>query len=319
MTRATLCLCLLFSAGASHALPQPRFTLLGAPEDRPAVPAFKAGPKTLPQGVIFDSDSSAVVLEDAFLDRASESDIVYVGEKHDAGAHHRIQRAVLKGMHARHPGMALGLEMLTVDEQGTLDKFLDGSMPESEFAEFWTESWGFDWRLYSPILIYARDKGIPVAALNAPRSIVRNVARGGLESLPPEERSRIPEEISPIADERYLAYVLASLRGHGRMPPEREAKMLQAMQVWNETMGENALAAARAHGKLLVIVGMGHVLYGSGIAESVSRRGSAAQSVVLPYPTDGESLPMSELLRRLRDPELGDDELADHFWLLPAP
>jgi hypothetical protein len=59
------------------------------------------------------------------------------------------------------------------------------------------------------------------------------------------------------------------------------------------------------------------MVYGKGVPESAARRGRLTQSVVLPYPLDGEARPLADLLKDLRDPKTGDAELADHFWLLP--
>jgi len=278
------------------------------------VAKFPATSVAAPQALVVER-AGGVLAEDAFFTRLAAADIVYAGEKHDSAPQHRVQLEALKGLHQRKPRLAVGLEMVSIDKQGTLDDYSAGRISDAEFAGFWAKEWGFDFKLYEPILSYAREKGLPIVALNAPRSIVSQVAKGGLSSLTPEQRKLIPPEIRPIQDADYLAYVKQTLSGHGQLTPEREARMLEAMQVWNETMGRSAAEAAKKYGGLFVIAGAGHMLFRSGIAECAPRYGAGSQAVVLPYPQDDESLPVEELLRKLR---AGDLPLADYFWLLPG-
>ena len=232
--------------------------------------------------------------------------IVYVGETHDDAAHHALQALVLRESAARRP-VFLGLEMLDVTRQGDLDAYLSGRLGEAEFAELWRKAWGFPFELYRPLLEAARAAGVPVRALNAPSDIVRQVARAGLASLSPEQRRLLPDEIRPISDPRYLAWVRRALNQHGPLDPEREARALEAMAVWNETMAESVLEGLRSGRSAVVAVGMGHVLYRAGIAESVRSRACVPQSVLLPYAAGNEG------------PSDEERAQADYFWLLPAP
>ncbi len=281
--------------------------------DLPAIPALPAdGP------VIISSQGAAAAGTAELFEALASAEFVYVGERHDQASHHLTQLEVLKGVRARRPGVCLGLEMLDFTQQATLDQYLSGAMSEADFKAFWQKAWGYSFDIYRPLLDYARREGIAVRALNAPISVVRQVAKGGLSSLSAQQRALIPAVINPIRDPRYLAYVRKSLSEHGPMDPVREARMLEAMAVWNETMADSLLKAA-ASGPVVTAVGMGHVLYDAGILESLRGRSSLPQAAVLPYPLDGEELPLAELLRRLREPGSPDLELAGWFWLLPAP
>jgi uncharacterized iron-regulated protein len=156
-----------------------------------------------------------------------------------------------------------------------------------------------------------------VAGLNVPRPLIKEVARKGLAGLTPADRAKLPASISESSDARYRAYVETSLDGHGPMPPARRANMREVQAVWNEAMGERAAALA-AQGRLVVVVaGQGHMFYGGGIPESAARRGARAALVVLPYPLDGGTLPLPDLLRALQDPASTDISLGDYFRLLP--
>lgn len=275
---------------------------------------------TAPTGVILSSRTAGVLTEPAFYDELSAFDIVYVGEKHDEPLHHRIQAAVLEGLHARRPGLIVGIEMLDVTQQDKLDGYLDGTIPETEFEKFWNKSWGYPFAIYRPILAFAKANGVPVRALNAPIGVVRQVARGGLASLSPEQRALIPAVLHPMEDARYLEWVKKSFEGHGPMPPERMKNMMEAQTVWNETMADSLLWAAReAEGPVLVIAGTGHMIFDAGIVESVRHRAAPAQCVVLPYPQSGEVRSLPDLLRELRRPGSPERREGDYFWLLPGP
>ncbi len=150
-----------------------------------------------------------------------------------------------------------------------------------------------------------------------PRALIREVSRKGVAGLSPADRAKLPASIQESADPRYRAYVEASLDGHGPMPPDRRAKMIEVQAVWNETMGEN-VARLSASGRLVVVVaGQGHLFYGAGIPESAARRRALKSVVVLPYPLDGGYRPLPDLLRALQDPASSDIALGDYFRLLP--
>jgi len=289
-----------------------------APAPAPA-PVLRGAAATPASAVV--ADGSGAVLSEAvlFADLASR-EIILVGERHDQPLHHRVQAAVLDAVASRRPGTILGLEMISFDQQPTLDAFLSGTMTETEFAAFWDKSWGYDFAMYKPIFDSARSRGVRVVGLNTPRALIKAVARGGLASLSPAQRAQLPPTLHPITDPDYLAYVNRALDGHGPLPPGMREHLIEAQMVWNETMAHSLLRAlAEGGGPAVVVAGSGHMIYKAGIAESLAHRVAADQRVVLPYPLDGEELPAPDLLRRLRDPAADDRRFADFFWLLPKP
>ena len=68
-------------------------------------------------------------------------------------------------------------------------------MTELEFlqATRWQKSWGVDFGNYKAILDFARDRHIDLIALNPPMDLQDQVRRHGLDSLPDEVRSQLPE------------------------------------------------------------------------------------------------------------------------------
>ena len=71
----------------------------------------------------------------AMLDALSRADVVFIGENHDHAQGHALELAILKGLHERHPDMALGMEMFERDTQIVLDEYLAGTITDSSFAQ----------------------------------------------------------------------------------------------------------------------------------------------------------------------------------------
>jgi uncharacterized iron-regulated protein len=270
------------------------------PSPGPAAPP--AASITLAAAPVVVAADGSELSETQALDALAATDVVYVGEQHDQAAHHALQARLVRQLARRGP-VFIGLEMLDATMQPQLDAYLSGRMSEAEFAELWKKAWGFPFELYRPIFEAAKEAGVPMKALNAPLSLVRKVAKTGLDSLTPDERAQLPRSVVQSSDPRYVEYVRQSAREHESGPPDavREGRMLEAMAVWNEAMGQRVADGLAEGRRAIIVAGMGHVLFRAGIVESVRRRSSARQAVVLPYP---------------KKPEPADRALADFFWLL---
>ncbi|MDD5304726.1 MAG: ChaN family lipoprotein [Elusimicrobia bacterium] len=271
-----------------------------------AVPAPKAVPLgpvrfALSAPAVFDAAGAPRTWDEALADLATAR-VVAVGESHDDAAHHQIQAEVLAALAARAPRLAVAFEMVGCEDQGTLDAFMSGALPEADFAVWWKKNWGYDFALYKPIFDAAKAANIPAYGLNAPIALVRAVSKGGLSSLTPADRARLPVSIRESDDLRYRAYVNEAVSGHGPLTPDQLKNRLEAMAVWNETMGEKAALLAAGGRTVLVIAGEGHVLYKAGILESAARRGAGPVKSLLPWSAAPEAA------------ELG---LADWFRVAP--
>jgi uncharacterized iron-regulated protein len=281
-----------------------------------AAPRAAAPAREVPAAVVVVASPSGAIEDwDAFAGGLLAARVIAVGEKHDEASHHLVQAKVLSAVAERDSNLVVGLEMVSQDQQSALDDFRSGKTSEADFAVWWKKHWGFDYSVYKPIFDAARAKDLKIVGLNAPIALVKAVAKKGLSGLTPEERAALPSSIQESADARYQAFVKDSLSGHG-LPPEAVSRMIEAQAVWNETMGAKTAELAAAS-RVLVIAGQGHMLWRAGIPESAARRGAGPAVVVLPYPLDGESLPVFEQLKRLRDPASGDLALADDFVLIP--
>jgi uncharacterized iron-regulated protein len=229
-------------------------------------------------------DLEAVTGLESLLPRLAEHRVVYVSETHDRFDHHLNQLAVIRGLHDLDPDLAIGVEFFQQPFQEHLDAYVAGEIGEDEMLERteYFDRWRFDYRLYRPILQYAREQGIPVIALNVPGELTRKAGREGLDALTPEERARLPADI-----DRSDADYEARLREVFDMHPSREdggfESFVTVQLLWDEGMAERAARYLDAHPqeRMVVLAGGGHVLYGSGIPSRVARRTGASQVIVL--------------------------------------
>lgn len=208
--------------------------------------------------------------------------VVFVGETHDAYAHHLIQLAIIRDLHARDPNLAIGLEMFQRPFQKVLDRFVAGDIDTREMlvqSEYFRR-WRFDYRLYAPILDYAREHGIALVALNAEHELAAAVSRTGLEGLSDHDREALPRDIdeSNQAYRQRLQNIFESHPGSGDFEAFHQVQL-----VWDETMAETAADYLLAHPqrRMVILAGHGHLAYGDGIPQRMARRMEAPMAIVL--------------------------------------
>jgi len=200
---------------------------------------------------------------------------VVMGESHDRYDHHLNQLEIIKRLHERRPGLAIGMEQFQQPFQPHLDDYVKGVIDTEAMlikTEYY-ERWKFDFRHYEPILSYARQQDIPVIALNLPAELTRKAAAEGLAGLDDDERARIPQlDRSDDAYRERLREVFSEhpMSGHGGS----FENFYTAQLLWDEGMAARAAEYLRdnPHDLMVVLAGGGHVEFGSGIPERLARR-----------------------------------------------
>jgi len=220
----------------------------------------------------------------ALFDELAEQAVVLLGEQHDNPDHHRWQLQTLAGLHARHPDMVIGLEMLPREAQPALDAWVAGELDEADFvaASDWYAAWGYDPALYFPILHFARLNRIPVKALNITPALRRRLAEETWSDIPLAERHGITVPAPPPA-----AYRNSLAELYARHPTGRGSRGLErfitAQLAWDRAMAV-ALLEARESGALVVgLIGQGHLRFGHGVPHQLSDLGIEAHRTLLPW------------------------------------
>lgn len=117
------------------------------------------------------------------LEELEEADVVLFGEQHNDPIAHWLQLELTKDLHGAHQNnFAIGTEMFEADVQLVLNEYLQGQVPDNNFEQE-SRPWPNYKTDYKPILLYAREMGIPIIATNVPRRYAAMVSGGGLPAL----------------------------------------------------------------------------------------------------------------------------------------
>jgi aminopeptidase N len=242
---------------------------------------------------LVDGRSGGAGSRERMYDDVASVPMVFVGESHTHPGHHAEQLRILRAVRERRRGpVLLGMEMFERPFQPVLDDWSRGALSEPEFLRRsgWFEKWGTDWALYRDLLLYARDNGIRVVALNAERAVVSAIGRQGLDGIPPWMRAKIPQDIDTTdeAHRRSIREVTAAHPGMA-LTDERFERFYAAQVTWDETMAESAVLALREAGPdacIVVLAGGMHVQGFHAIPERARRRNGLDYRTVLPMERD---------------------------------
>jgi uncharacterized iron-regulated protein len=260
---------------------------------------------------VFATASRQPISLTAALAEFGAADVLFIGERHDSVATHRLELAILEAVGRQRDGLIVALEMFERDVQPSLDRFLAGSLSEGEFLAD-SRPWPRYARDYQPLVALAAARQWPVVAANIPRFLAAAVSRDGLEALanrPPAERDWFARDLScPIGD-AYFRRFQRALTGHDtpapaadpagsvtppapvsppagpageRAGPAMDAATMEryyyAQCLKDETMGESiarAYTVAARDGRrplVLSISGSFHVEHGDGVVARTRRR-----------------------------------------------
>ena len=232
-------------------------------------------------------DSASLTGMDGLIGRLADKRVVFVGESHDQYEDHLVQLAIIRGLHARGKAVAIGMEFFQQPFQSDVDAYVSGRIEEPEFLKRtqYFDRWRFDYRLYRPLLRFARAQGIPVIALNLDAELTGKVGAVGLSGLTGPERDRIPKEIDR-GDPAYRARLESAFKQHPAEQRRDFERFMDVQLLWDEGMAERAARylAENPDRTLIVLAGEGHLEYGQGIPKRLLRRQRVESAIVL----DGE-------------------------------
>jgi uncharacterized iron-regulated protein len=113
-------------------------------------------------------------MEDSF-DILMDYRIIFIGEEHGSRVSHHAELTILRGLAERDSNLVLALEMFERDVQDVLEAYLKGKITEKKFLKQ-ARPWPNYPKDYRPLIEFAKKKGIPVIAANAPRRAAAAVA-----------------------------------------------------------------------------------------------------------------------------------------------
>ena len=255
-------------------------------------------------GAIVSGGAGAAVAFDQMIRDMRSSRFVYVGETHNSLPMHEIQYQVIRALYAQDRNFAIGLEMLPVTVQETLNKWTSGILTKDEFIREvrWYVHWNFNYGFYEKIFDFAKEHRLPVYALNVPREIITKIRMQGWDALSDEEKKFIPK--SPDLANKDHRALIRKIFESSEIPHQMKGAGLDMMfdglyrgqSAWDEVMSANAVKGAESEGRRLVVcAGSGHLLYNLGLnMRALEKSGLPGKTViVVAVPAGQKSLKVS--------------------------
>lgn len=267
----------------------PRLALIVAACAAIAVPAVQAAEIWPPQdwesplgtdhplaGKVFDVRAGTFVSPETAFARMAEARYVLSGERHDNPDHHRVQAAVLAALVDAGRRPAVAFEMIDEDQAPALAAFVAGGSGDAGAlgaAVKWEERGWPAWSMYQPIADIALRAGLPLLTGNIGKQTIKNLAFGGWEALPAEQRAALQVEgalPTPVA----AVHQTAVLEGHcGMLPESAAAPMVRVQAAKDSVMAAAMMTGATSDGAVL-IAGNGHVRNDVGVPFQLDRLGA---------------------------------------------
>lgn len=274
-------------------------------------------------GQLLDAKTGFVVPTDTWLEQLTGYDVIYLGEEHHNRFHIDAALTVLRSLADRGHKPVLTMEMFGWDGQAALDAYLTSkNAARADFLEGvgWKQNWGGAFEDYEPLVQFARDHQLPLAAMNPPKPLIRQVVKQGLAQAKeqPEWRQWGMEGETIVDDAAYRARILSQLQAcHGGGAPEDYRTMYEASMVRDEGMAKTVAAAfnrVRAggdpvQGPVVSYTGGGHVQYQLPVPNRVARRVPGGLKQVTVYLATFERDRAAELNQSMQE------GIADFIWL----
>ena len=302
--------------------------LLGCAAPAPPPAPSLTGPASSEfyQGEIVDTTTGRPVSFDEVVQQALLHDVLYLGEEHHNRSHVETAVRLLDRLAAAGRRPVLAMEMFGWDGQAVLQDYLAGAFANRQSfldAVRWQANWGGPFEDYEPLVEWAKRHQSTLQALNPPKTLVRLVARQGLEhALRDGEMVQWAMRDEDIVDDPpYRERILLQLRAcHDGGTDEQFRTMYEASMFRDEGMAKtiaelvrrNRTALQPASGPILSYTGGGHVQYNLPLSKRVARRlGGSVRQMSL-YLTSYES----DRKEDVRDMIQG--RIADYVWLTPV-
>ncbi len=252
-------------------------------------------------GTIIDQRRGKKISFRQLIQALEPARVIYAGEKHTRTADHAIQLRLLKALADRDPRLTVAMEMFARPYQSVLDLWSAGKLSWQDFLRktHWYANWRFDAELYRPLLEEVRRRRLKLVALNIAFHIPAKIAVGGIENLSPAEKAQLPATID-YSYQEHRQYVKKIYTSHKLKGRDRFEDFYAAQCVWEEIMAQS-IAENLAGGKMLAVIGNGHIYRKFGVPLRAFKRTRAPYATIYPANT-GKDLPA---------------DVADFIWRVP--
>ncbi|MCF6294023.1 MAG: ChaN family lipoprotein [Robiginitomaculum sp.] len=241
----------------------------------------------IPENQWFEPKTGELYSFENYRDRIPSQGIVLLGEHHENTAHHRWQLDVLHAMYNKQPNMAIGLEMFPQYLQNVLDQWVAKTIDKATFIQRsqWDQIWAYDFDEYLPLFQFARDKNIPLIAINIQKSLLTMAREIGWKDIPENHRQGITDPAKP--SKNYLRQLAVSFRRHfdPSVKVDKHAffRFVEQQQLWDRAMAQGLAINKSKYPLLVGIVGSWHVINGFGVPHQLRDLGQRDITSFVPW------------------------------------
>lgn len=182
---------------------------------------------------------SAAAATAARLDALLPTDVLLLGEQHDAAEHQQIAQQVVARLAARGLLAALALEMA---DAGSSTATLQPSATEQQtrHALKWHEE-GWPWKVYGPVVMTAVRAGVPVLGANLPRAQMQTaMADSQIDGQLPGPALKAQQQLIRI--------------GHCNLLPESQITPMTRIQMAKDITMAATLSQVTLPGKVVILL-----------------------------------------------------------------
>lgn len=215
-------------------------------------------------GRIWDSQAASYIEKNHLIQKLLQADFVLLGETHDNPEHHSIEVEVLQALVRKESPPALVLEMLDLEDQPKIDRFMQTKSTDTALFNQQTgfAKKGWDWLLYRPLIATVLDHQLRIVAGNLSHKQLMAVIQNGFSDAPLAVRHRLAQsqKLKPVQRQQLMQDIRDS---HCGKLPEKMVPGMTDAQITRDVMLAEKIAAA---GKpVLLIAGSGHVRRDRGV------------------------------------------------------
>lgn len=242
--------------------------------------------------------------------------ILILGEMHGLAPIRDQHMDILNTLRSVYPGpISVGMEFINYTDQTPLSAYSAGLLPEEDFLK--KVNWsGFDFDFYRQQILFPRfANGERVLGINLSRTVTSQIAKGGLNSLTPEQLKLMPPNFT-VGRESYRERFFATMGMH---PTPQLENYFIAQSAWDDTMAWKTVEFLKKNPDhvFVIVVGEFHAQYGGGLPDRLRARLSAENlnhPIVSLSQIYAEGLTSEEITQEMQ-PSASEGARGDYIWL----
>jgi uncharacterized iron-regulated protein len=232
---------------------------------------------------IIESATGKAISKTTLIERMHNSDVIYLGEKHDNGDHHDHQLEIIESLIENGLTPIIGFEFFYQHQTSDIIKFVKGAKSPFHYGEIdskkeetklreklgWNQRSDEDWDFYFAFIKIAKEHGLNVFGADLSSGIISRISREGIESLSPVEINQLSPTM--FENENYESLMVEKFKDShcGWVPKDNFKKLYQTWVARNDAMAYSIVKMAGLNRPIIIIVGGGHVEHNMGIYERV--------------------------------------------------